>query len=258
MTAFALASHRIPVLRYRRIGGAADDPRSVSPASFREHVRIITSSGRTALRITQVSELLHRRRAPPAPVVAITFDDGYAETLPAVEQLAAQNVPSTAYLTAPVLDTPEHLSGAQLRTLTALDEMLELGAQVSTAPHLDAIPLDEARDEISASKRALELAAERPVSTFAYPNGTYDDHVQAVVRATGFQSAATVKEAMSHPEDDPWAIARYTVDAQTELADIEALLHGRGAPLAWEKQRLSTRLARSSRRIRNRLGHRRV
>jgi peptidoglycan/xylan/chitin deacetylase (PgdA/CDA1 family) len=146
------------------------------------------------------------------------------------------------------------MTPGQLRAVAGMGEMVELGALPASEPHLDSIPVGHAREEIAASKRTVELAAGRAVRSFAYPNGAYDERVQQAVRAAGFQSAAAVKEAMSHPGDDPWAIARYTVDAETELADVEALLDGRGAPLAWVEDRLSTRLARSTRRVRYRLG----
>jgi hypothetical protein len=76
MFAPGLAPQRIPVLRYRRIGSPADHPHMVSAAAFRDHVRLIAASGRTALKMAQVSELLRRWREPPQPVVAVTIDGG--------------------------------------------------------------------------------------------------------------------------------------------------------------------------------------
>jgi peptidoglycan/xylan/chitin deacetylase (PgdA/CDA1 family) len=254
MFASGLASQRIPVLRYRRIGGSVDHPHLVSAAAFREHIRLIAGSGRTALKMTQVAELLRRWRELPQPVLAVTIDGGDHETPAAVEDLAEHAIPATVYATAPGPPSPERMTAGQLRAVAGMGEMVELGALPASEPHLDSIPVAQAREEIAESKRTVELAAGRPVRTFAYPNGAYDDRIQQAVRAAGFQSAAAVKDAMSHPGDDPWAIARYTVDADTELADIEALLDGRGAPLAWIEDRLSTRLARTSRRMRYRLG----
>jgi peptidoglycan/xylan/chitin deacetylase (PgdA/CDA1 family) len=254
MFAPGLAPQRIPVLRYRRIGGPADHPHAVSAAAFRDHVRLIAASGRTALKMAQVSELLRRWREPPKPVFAVTIDGGDPATPAVVEHLAEHAIPATVYATAPGPDSPQRMSADQLRAVAAMGEMVELGALPASAPHLDSIPVEQARQQIAATKRTVELAAGRPVRTLAYPNGAYDDGVQQAVRAAGFESAVAVKDAMSHPGDDPWAIARYTVDAETELADIEALLDGRGAPLAWVEDRLSTRLARSTRRMRYRLG----
>ncbi|HEX8975034.1 MAG TPA: polysaccharide deacetylase family protein [Solirubrobacteraceae bacterium] len=253
MFATGLAPYRIPVLRYRRIGGPAGDRSSVPVAAFREHVRLIGTSGRTALKVSQISELLRRRHEPAEPVLAVTIDTGYPETPAAVEHLAEHGIPATVYAQPPSPGTPERMTADQLRDLAEIGEMVELGALAGSGPHLDSIPAQRARTEIEVSKRAIELAGGRPVSTFAYPHGAYDANLQQAVRAAGFDSAVAVKDAMSHPDDDPWAIARYTVGRDTEAADIEALLDGRGAPLAWVEDRLSARLARASRRARYRL-----
>ena len=253
MFATALAPHRIPVLRYRRIGGPPGDPSSLAAGAFREHVRLIAASGRTALKVSQISALLHGGRAPAAPVLAVTIDGSYPETLAAVEHMAEHGIPATVYAQAPDPGAPERMTADQLRVLAEMGEMVELGALAGSGPHLDSIPVPQARSEIETSRRSIERASGRPVSTFAYPHGAYDADLRETVRRAGFRSAVAVKDAMSHPDDDPWAVARYTVGPDTEPADIEALLDGRGAPLSWPEDRLSARLARAARRARYRL-----
>jgi peptidoglycan/xylan/chitin deacetylase (PgdA/CDA1 family) len=249
MIAYGLAPHRIPVLRYQRIGDPAKDPLSVSWAGFCDHVRLIATSGRTPLRLTELSELLRRRQIPADPVLAVTIDGGAEETLAAARALAKHDVPVTAFVTPQAIDSPDHLSKAQFDDLVAMGERVEVGAHPGPSPRLDSLPADDSRAVIDESKRRLQEAIGRTVESIAYPGGAYDARVREAVRAAGFRSAATVKNAMSHPDDDPWAIARYTVTAGTELADIEALLDGRGAPLAWPRDRLGTRAGRAARRL---------
>ena len=45
--------------------------------------------------------------------------------------------------------------------------------------------------------------------TFAYPHGAYDKRVRQAVIDAGYVSAAAVKNAFSHPADDPYAIAAW-------------------------------------------------
>jgi hypothetical protein len=54
-----------------------------------------------------------------------------------------------------------------------------------------------------------------------------------------------VRNALSHPQDDRFALARVTVGSGTR---VEALLAGRGAPLAHPRERLRTRAFRVYRR----------
>jgi hypothetical protein len=69
----------------------------------------------------------------------------------------------------------------------------------------------------------------------------------------GYHSAAAVKNAISHPGDDPWAIARYTIESTTSPERVAAILDGQAAPLAWRRERVRTRAARTARRVRQRL-----
>ena len=93
----------------------------------------------------------------------------------------------------------------------------------------------------------------RTVDTFAYPHGSYDETVRAAVIDAGYRSAAAVKNAISHPGDDPWAIARYTVTSATTPEHLVDVLEGHGAPLAWRRERLRTRAARTARKLRWRI-----
>jgi peptidoglycan/xylan/chitin deacetylase (PgdA/CDA1 family) len=107
---------------------------------------------------------------------------------------------------------------------------------------------------VSDSKQALEQMIGRRVDTFAYPFGAYDTRVRTAVIDAGFSSAAAVKNALSHPDDDPWAIARFTVSAVTSAEQIAQVLDGRGAPYAWHGERLRTRGYRAVRKLRRRTG----
>jgi hypothetical protein len=132
--------------------------------------------------------------------------------------------------------------------------VVELGAHSVTHPHLDELDVAEIEREVFDSKRQLEQLLGRPVETFAYPYGSYDRRVRDAVAAAGFQSAAAVKNALSHREDDPLAIARWTVRSATGAQQIARVLDGRGVPCAWSHERLRTRGYRAARRCRRALG----
>jgi hypothetical protein len=92
-----------------------------------------------------------------------------------------------------------------------------------------------------------------PIDSFAYPYGAYDARVRGAVIAAGYRSAAAVKNAVSHRDDDPFAIARWTVTSATPAKRLADVLDGRGVPLGWTRERLRTRAYRTARRQRRRL-----
>jgi hypothetical protein len=118
---------------------------------------------------------------------------------------------------------------------------------------LDELAPGRLRDEVQGSKADLEDLLQQPTRSFAYPHGDHDRQVRQTVVDAGFDSAAAVKNAISHDRDDPFAIARITVTAGTSAERIGQLLQGRGAPAAWAGERRRTRTYRSYRRVRRRL-----
>jgi hypothetical protein len=77
--------------------------------------------------------------------------------------------------------------------------------------------------------------------------------VRSAVIEAGYSSAVTVKNALSHAADDPFALARWTVTFGTPPSRIAEVLEGETVPLAWQRERLRTRVYRTARRRRHRL-----
>jgi peptidoglycan/xylan/chitin deacetylase (PgdA/CDA1 family) len=241
----------IPVLLYHRVASSADDHYAVSPAAFAEHVQAILASNRTAVTVSQLADVLGGSRSHHEQYVAVTFDDGYADTADAVRSLVAQGLSATIYVTTGWIGRPGMLTPERLLALWSTHDVVELGAHTVSHPHLDILRQREMESEIAKSGDALR-ALGIDVRTFAYPHGAYDASVRMAVIRAGFSSAAAVKNALSHAHDDPWAIARYTVTSGTSLETVLRLLEGRGAPLAWEQERIRTRAWRLARRISSR------
>jgi peptidoglycan/xylan/chitin deacetylase (PgdA/CDA1 family) len=245
----------IPVLLYHSVhdhperGGRRH---TLSRACFAEHVDAIAASGRVAVGITELADALRGAGALPERPVAITFDDGFADTYDAVESLLRHGLSSTVYMTTGALGRAGRLSRSELAALSRLPG-LEVGAHAVRHRRLDELDDRELAEEVGKSKTELEALTQRPVPSFAYPNGAYDRRVRRAVIAAGYRSAAAVKNAVSHPGDDPFAIARWTVTAGTRATRIAEVLEGQGIPRAWGPERLRTRGYRAARRYRRHL-----
>lgn len=246
----------IPVLLYHSVPRTAEsvDRYAVPYEQFMAHLDAIVDSGRVAITIGHLAAGLRDERLLPDRAVAITFDDGYDDTLAAIELLCERGLRASVYVTTGQIGARSMIGRDQLRLLADRPDAVELGAHSVTHPHLDELSLSEMESEVSSSKRQLEQLLGRPVETFAYPYGAYDRRVREAVIAAGFQSAAAVKNALSHREDDPWAIARWTVRSVTGAQQIARILDGRGVPRAWRHERLRTRGYRAVRRLRRTLG----
>lgn len=247
----------IPILLYHSVPREAADRTdrfSVSYEEFATHLDAVLESGRVPLTIGEIAGGLRDERPLPDRAVAITFDDCYDNTHAAIELICERGLRASVYVTTGQIGTEHMVSYDQLQRLAELQDAVELGAHSVTHPHLDELNLNEIEREVAGSKRQLEQVLGQPVATFAYPYGSYDRRVRQAVLAAGFQSAAAVKNALSHREDDPWGIARWTVGTATDAQQIARVLDGQGVPHAWRHERMRTRGYRTVRRLRRRIG----
>jgi peptidoglycan/xylan/chitin deacetylase (PgdA/CDA1 family) len=245
----------IPILLYHSIPREPDarDRFSVAREPFATHLDAIVESGRIPLTIGEIARGLRGEQPLPDRAMAITFDDCYENTPEAIELLGERDLRATVYVTTGQIGTRAMIGHDQLRLLADRSDAVELGAHSVTHPRLDELSPSKIESEVNDSKRHLEQLLGRPVETFAYPYGAYDRRVREAVVDAGFQSAVAVKNALSHDEDDPWAIARWTVRRTTDAQRIAQLLDGQGAPRAWRHERLGTRGYRMVRRLRRTL-----
>jgi peptidoglycan/xylan/chitin deacetylase (PgdA/CDA1 family) len=248
----------VPVLLYH---GVRDEPAAgierftLTRAAFARHAAAIADSGRTPLTMSQLAACLRGDDAAclPADPVAITFDDGWADTLPAVELLAARGIASTTYVQTGRLGGPDWLDEDGVRRLDAIGALTEVGAHTVDHPRLDELSGLALEREVAGSKAYLEDVLGHAVAGFAYPHGAHDERSRAAVAAAGYTHAAAVKNALSHPGDDPFAIARWTVTADVTADRLLTVLDGAAVPVVRAGDRPRTIAYRAARRLRRRL-----
>ena len=105
----------IPILLYH--GVSTRDSYAVAPADFARHAAAIAACGRTALTMSELADGLRGVRALPELCVAITFDDGYRDTVGAIETLRTHGLRSTLYITSGCVGDAGAITAEQIGTL---------------------------------------------------------------------------------------------------------------------------------------------
>lgn len=210
-------------------------PFTVGPALFAAHIQHLVANGYQPVTASELAEMRATGRTPPDRTVAITFDDAFRDFVtvahPVLQEAGFRStlyVPtgfvggSSRWLVAEGEQRRRLLSWGELSQLTSAG--VECGAHSHSHPQLDLLDRRTAAHEIALSRSLLEDHLQLPVSSFAYPFGYSRRAVRELVSALGFSSAYGVADLMSGAGDDPFAVPRLTVTADTSVADLERLL----------------------------------
>ena len=251
----------IPVLLYHSVSDTPlgkFGPFTVSGAQLASHLDLLLEQGYQPITVRRLLDGLASGQLPARPVV-LTFDDGFADfAANAWPLLSDRDLAATLYVTAgDIGGRSEWLAsaGVRLPMLTRREiadlaaDGCEIGAHSMTHPHLDCLPHDQAYREIRDSKDVLEQVLGQVVDTFAYPHGYHSRATKELVMAAGYRSATAVRNALSHADDDRYAIARVTVTADFGTAELARVLSGTGVRTAGPRENWQTAVWRQARRL---------
>ncbi|KOG75137.1 MULTISPECIES: polysaccharide deacetylase family protein [unclassified Streptomyces] len=186
---------------YHSVGDCSDDPYhiTVSPDRLERQLRWLRRRG---LRGVSVAELLAARaRGEGRGLVALTFDDGYADFLDnALPLLDGWGCTATLFVLPGRLggDNAWDPLGPRKPLLTADGIRRAAAAGVEIGSHgLTHVDLTRADDivlkaETAESRAALEELTGTPVTGFCYPYGTVDRRAVEAVREAGYTYACAI------------------------------------------------------------------
>jgi peptidoglycan/xylan/chitin deacetylase (PgdA/CDA1 family) len=104
------------------------------------------------------------------------------------------------------------MTSSQVRDL--VDAGMAIGAHTVNHPILAALSVEQAREEISTSRRVLESITGRRVMAFAYPNGQpgddYTERDRDIVRELGFDCALSTWWGVASRDSDRYQLPRFT------------------------------------------------
>jgi peptidoglycan/xylan/chitin deacetylase (PgdA/CDA1 family) len=225
-----LFSRGNPILTYHKLGPRPRRVRLkglyVSGALFWRQLKELVEAGFTeGLLVTCAAP---RKRAQ----VVITFDDGYFNVLRhGIQPLASAGLKAIQFLPVNFLgkcnewdvacgEAPEPIMDtAQVRDWLAAGH--DIGSHTMSHPFLTRLTPQDAREEISASRKKLEDLFSRRVEHFCYPYGDWNDAVRDLVIQAGYQTACTTDPGVNTAADSPFALKRLT--ARYESRNLKAI-----------------------------------
>ncbi|MFI5915946.1 polysaccharide deacetylase family protein [Dactylosporangium sp. NPDC051541] len=211
----------------------------MTPDRFAEHVDALRDAGWRTVTVTEAVDHLAARGVPPSKLVALTFDDGFADfadrALPVLHarRAAATLYVPTAYVgrAAAWLDAPD--AHRPILSWAALADVHATGVEIGSHGH-DHVPLDLAGwaagvEDMVRSRVLLEERLATPVTSVAYPYGYQGQRARRAAVAAGFQSACAVIGLPATNRDHRFALPRLAAQQHLDGARLVRLVERRYA-----------------------------
>lgn len=197
-----------PTVMYHRVVDAITGPDpyalNITSADLESQLKHLKSSGYRSVPLEEALAVARGGNGASGKQVVLTFDDGYMDFMThALPLLRKYDFTATVYLVS------EQISGtnkwdegradhAQLMGPSEIREAGEagitFGSHSKSHPRLADLPLDEAREEVFGSKKALEDLLGHPVPLFCYPFGNSSEAVRDFVREAGYSAALGIEQ----------------------------------------------------------------
>ncbi|MEX2055282.1 MAG: polysaccharide deacetylase family protein, partial [Candidatus Andersenbacteria bacterium] len=158
--------------------------------------------------------------------VTTSWDDGHLLDLKLAALLKKYGIAGTFYISPKDKEIPpeKRLTDSQILSLS---KDFEVGAHTMTHPRLTETGDAVAQEEIEASKSYLEQVLGRPVTSFCYPAGYYEQKHIAFVKKAGFRLGRTVRRFAFSVGDDPFVMPT-TVHAYRHWSDLLPIVRAVG------------------------------
>jgi peptidoglycan/xylan/chitin deacetylase (PgdA/CDA1 family)/glycosyltransferase involved in cell wall biosynthesis len=227
----------IPVLMYHRVPDAPIDTKHqtfVTKRNFEKHLRFFARRGLQAITFKDYLAFSTGdkplREFPRKPFI-LTFDDGYQDNyhnmLPLAQKYGYKGVLfllGDFSASGNFWDLGEDVEANRIMTTeqkkTFVDQGWEIGAHTLTHPHLTLLNDEDVLHELRESRKRIERELQTKVVSFAYPYGTYDNRIKALVKQSGFEFGIATDSGGITIEDDHFAVFRVNMFPEESMFSL--------------------------------------
>jgi peptidoglycan/xylan/chitin deacetylase (PgdA/CDA1 family) len=254
-TRHAARQGRAPMVApvFHRVTDDAANDWTTPTAAFREAIDWLQAS----FDLISLEEAQRRMRAGrnDRPSIILTFDDGYAVNMPALELLIERKIPCTYFVsTQPALERVpfdhdrrmgNHFEANTVEELRYLAQSgIEIGAHTRTHADLARVAdADRLHDELVAARDDLQDAIGARVRYFAFPFGLHRNLSAPafhLAREAGYEGVCSAYGGYNFPGDDAFHIQRRCVDGAAIVlknwAVLDPLRYGRIQRFEYQQQ----------------------
>ena len=157
--------------------------------------------------------------------ISVTIDDGYKDTIDAVNILDNYNIPFSLFITTDSINTKQYLSDKDILDISNLDNA-EIGSHGKSHNKLQKMSYNEQKIELEQSKAILEKITNKKVNSISFPHGSYNSITIDLLHETKYERAATSHKGFNNHKTNKYMIHRNEIINSDSIIELEKKIKG--------------------------------
>lgn len=196
---------------------------SVTPNVFTEQLQYLLAHGYSPITPDTLYEALKGNDCLPDKPVLLTFDDATADFASTVYPIIqAYGVPVTVFVVPGFVGTKGYISWNQLRTI-GRSHLVTIGGHGLNHVSLTRLNRDVAERQIIITKNILAAMSGQRITSFAYPNGSFNGAITKMVVDAGYATGFTADDDTAVSYDTRMTLPR--IRAGQSVTTLERALN---------------------------------
>jgi GT2 family glycosyltransferase/peptidoglycan/xylan/chitin deacetylase (PgdA/CDA1 family) len=213
----------------------------VAPEALAAQLDDLADHGHSFVDLDLLLAALDGRAPLPEKATLVTFDDAYADLVPAAaEVLSRRGIPAVVFAVSGQIggsnEWDRHLGAPTLPLLDAagLQSLrkagIEIGSHTVSHPQLTKVSGETVKDELRDSAAQIEAAGLPRPRALAYPHGEWSPEIAAAAAAAGYDAAFTIDHGRVRPGGNRYTLPRIEVLASDTPTSLRLKLATAGWP----------------------------
>lgn len=232
------------VLAYHSLSDLGRDPilaeYGIEPEAFAAQLDMLAARGHRFVDLDLLLEAVAGRAPLPPKAVLVSFDDAYADLLPALPEILSQReIPAVVFAVGGEIGGSNRWDQHHAGKLPLLDAEglrklseagIEIGSHTVSHPQLTKLSPAQVDAELRDSAAGIEAAGLPWPRAVAYPYGAWSPEVAAAAAAAGYEAGFTIDHGRAGAGSDRYALPRVEVLASDSHRSLRLKLASAGWP----------------------------
>jgi len=157
--------------------------------------------------------------------ISITIDDGYKDTIDAVNVLSQFNIPFSLFITTDSINKKQYLSEQDIQEISMLD-FSEIGSHGKSHSRLHKLNYDNQKLELQESKIKLENIIKKNINSISFPHGSYNLTTMKLLHETNYKRASTSIKGFNNYKTNKYLINRSEIINNDSINQLEKKIKG--------------------------------